>query len=140
MDRNLRLTESVVIDASIADVWHAITDAGSIEQFMWGTHVASGWRVGSSITFEGVYQGKPYKDKGIILEIEKEKRMKYTFLSGGNEDRPENYAIITYNLSEKDGLTTMRVTQEGAKDQKALEHSKQGWKSILDNLKKLVEK
>ena len=140
MDRNLKLTESVTIHAPVAEVWKAVTDARSVQKFMWGTHVRSDWKEGSSITFEGEYRGKAYKDKGTILDIEKEKRMKYSFLSGGNEDRPENYSLITYDFSEKDGLTTLTLTQEGAKDQKALEHSKQGWKSILGNLKKTVEK
>ena len=140
MDKNLKLTESVTINASRAEVWKALTDRDTIEQFMWGTHATSDWKVGSSITFEGVYQGKPYKDKGTILKFEKEKQLKYTFLGGGIEDKAENYSIITYDLSGKDGKTTMAVTQEGAKDRKALEHSKQGWKSILGNLKKILEK
>ena len=140
MDRKLKLTESVTIAAPAAEVWKALTDRDKIEQFMWGTHASSDWKAGSGITFEGVYQGKPYKDKGTILEVEKGKRMKYTFLSGGSEDKPENYSIITYDLSGKDGQTIISVTQEGAKDEKALEHSKQGWKSILQNLKEVVEK
>jgi uncharacterized protein YndB with AHSA1/START domain len=65
--------------------------------------------------------------------------MKYTYLSSGNDDKPENYAIITYRLSGNNGTTQMSVTQEGAKNQEALEHSKDGWKSILGNLKKLLE-
>jgi uncharacterized protein YndB with AHSA1/START domain len=139
MDKNLKLTESVTINASTETVWRALTDVKAIEEFMWGTHATSDWKVGSSIIFEGVYQGKPYRDKGTILEMEKGKRMKYTFLGTGNEDKPENYSIITYDLSGNDGKTNLKVTQEGAQDQKALEHSREGWRSILGNLKKNVE-
>ncbi|MGC1243537.1 MAG: SRPBCC family protein [Chryseosolibacter sp.] len=139
MDKNLKLVETVMIKASPAAVWKALTDPETIERFMWGTHATSDWKVGSSITFEGVYQGKPYQDKGMILESEKENRLKYTFLSGTNEDRPENYAVITYTLSGDKNETSMTVTQEGANDEKALEHSRQGWKSILNNLKEILE-
>lgn len=134
------MTESVTIEAPVARVWKALTDPVTIEKFMWGTHAASEWKAGTPITFEGVYEGKPYREKGMILEIEKEKLMKYTYLSGGMEDRPDNYAIITYRLSSQNGQTAMSVTQEGARDQKALDHSKEGWRSILGNLKKILEK
>lgn len=140
MDKNLKLTESVMIQSSPAAVWRALTDPATIERFMWGTHATSDWNIGSPVTFEGVYQGKPYQDKGVILESEKEKRLKYTFLSGTNEDRPENYSVITYTLSGGGNETLMTVTQEGANDEKALEHSRQGWNSILKNLKALLEK
>ena len=140
MDRNLKLTETISINAPGAEVWKALTDSATIEKFMWGTHASSDWKKGSPLTFEGEWEGKPYKEKGTILEIEKEKLMKYTYLISGIEDKPENYAIITYRLSGSNGKTDMSVTQEGAKDQESLEHSKQGWKSILGNLKKILEK
>lgn len=140
MDRNLKLTESVTIKAPVARVWKALTDPATIEKFMWGTHATSEWKAGTPITFEGVYEGKTYHEKGMILEIEKEKLMMYTYLSSGMEDRPDKYAIITYRLSSQNGETAMSVTQEGARDQKALDHSKEGWRSILGNLKKIIEK
>ena len=140
MDRKLRLTVTETIDAPAARVWKALTDAETIKEFMWGTNAKSDFRKGSALTFEGVWEGKPYHEKGTILEIEKEKLMKYTYLSAGLEDKPENYAVITYELSATNTQTRMTVTQEGARDEKALEHSREGWKSILGNLKKVVEK
>ena len=139
MDKNLKLTETVSINAPTSEVWGALTDSATIQKFMWGTHATSEWKKGSPLTFEGEWEGKAYKEKGTILEIEREKLMKYTYLSSGNDDKPENYAIITYRLSGNNGTTQMSVTQEGAKNQEALEHSKDGWKTILGNLKKLLE-
>jgi uncharacterized protein YndB with AHSA1/START domain len=139
MDKNLKLSITEDINAPVSKVWQALTDKSTIKKFMWGTDASSDWKKGSSITFEGVYEGKSYHEKGEILEIEKERLMKYTYLSAGNDDKPENYAIITYKLSGSNGHTKMTVIQEGAKDQKALDHSKDGWKSIVGNLKKIVE-
>jgi uncharacterized protein YndB with AHSA1/START domain len=139
MNRNLKLTVSENIDAPAAVVWNALTDSETITKFMWGTHAKSDWKVGSPLTFEGVWEGKAYHEKGTILEIQKEKLMKYSYLTAGIEDVPENYSIITYQLSSDNGKTKMTVTQEGAKDEKSLEHSKQGWTSILGNLKNVVE-
>lgn len=139
MDRNLKITVVENIDAPTSAVWNALTDSETISKFMWGTHAQSDWKVGSPLTFEGVWEGKPYHEKGTILEIQKEKLMKYSYLTAGVDDVPENYAIITYELSAENGKTKMAVTQEGAKDRKSLEHSREGWKSILGNLKNVVE-
>lgn len=139
MDKNLKLTETVTINAPTSEVWSALTDSATIQKFMWGTHATSEWKKGSPLTFEGEWEGKAYREKGIILEIEREKLMKYTYLSSGIDDKPENYAIVTYRLSGNNGTTQMSVTQEGAKNQESLDHSKDGWKSILGNLKKLLE-
>lgn len=140
MDRKLKLTVTETIAAPAARVWAVLTDPASIKEFMWGTNAKSDFKKGSPLTFEGVWEGKPYHEKGTILEVEKPKLMKYTYLSAGLEDTPGNYAVITYELSAEDDKTRMTVTQEGARDEKALEHSKEGWKSILGNLKKVVEK
>lgn len=140
MDKNLKLTIKEDIEAPAADVWTALTDPETIRKFMWGTQAKSDWKVGSPLTFEGVYQGKPYHEKGTILDAEKGKLIRYTYLSSGLDDKPENYAIITYRLSGSNGKTTLAVTQEGANDEKALEHSKEGWRSMLATLKQIVEK
>ena len=140
MDNNLKLTVTENLAAPAADVWTALTDPETITKFMWGTHAKSDWKVGSPLTFEGEYQGKPYREKGTILDVEKNKLMKYTYLSNGLEDKPENYAIITYRLSGNNGKTTLAFTQEGASDQNALEHSKDGWRSMLSTLKEILEK
>lgn len=139
MDRNLKLSVTEEINVPASRLWNALTDTDTIRQFMWGTEAKSEWKAGSALTFEGVWQGKPYREKGTILEIEKEKLMKYSYLSNGLEDRPENYAIITYRLLPENGKTRLTVTQEGARDEKALEHSQEGWKSMLGSLKKIVE-
>jgi len=46
--------------------------SGTNQKYLFGTETKSDWRVGSSITLPGV-EGKPYEDKGTILEIIKEK-------------------------------------------------------------------
>jgi hypothetical protein len=42
-------------------------------------------------------------------------------------------------LNEANGITTLIITQEGVKSQKAAEHSEQNWKGIFDGLKKIIE-
>jgi len=141
MDRNLKLTVTETIHADRSKVWNALTDRATIEKFMWGTHATSDWKKGSPLIFEGEYQGKQYREKGTILDALPEKMLRYTYLSSGLADVPENYAIITYELrGEGNGTTSLNVTQEGATNEKALEHSREGWRNMLGTLKQLLEK
>lgn len=141
MDHNLTLTVSKTIDASKADVWRVLTDKNMIQQYFYGTIAESDWEEGSPITFTGTWEGQEYKEKGTILEIEEEKLLKYSYLSSmsGLEDKPENYAEITYRLERQNGKTLLSITQKGFKDKETYDHSAQGWEEVLGNLKELVE-
>jgi len=68
----------------------------------------------SSITFTGVWEGKPYEDKGTILEIIKEKILKYNYWSNfsGEKDESANYSNITYLLKEQNGKTEFTIVQD----------------------------
>jgi len=136
------LKTSITFKAPIADVWKGLTDPAMVKQYFFGTNLKSDFKVGSPITFSGEWQGKTYEDGGIILDIQAPELLKYTYWSSmsGTENKPENYANITYELVETEGQTTLTLTQDGIKSQEALEHSEQNWQSVLGGLKKLVEK
>lgn len=141
MNHDLKLTVTETINAPVATIWNALTDKELIKKYFFGTDVESDWKKGSAIQFTGEWEGNSYLDKGTILDIEKEKLLKYDYWSSmsGLEDKPGNYATITYFLEEKNGQTELTVTQKGFRDQEAYEHSSQGWKDVLQGLKKQVE-
>ncbi len=142
MENNLTLEVSTLINASKSVVWKALTDPEQIKKYLFGTETISDWKIGSPITFSGVWEGKPYNDKGTILQIEKEKILKYNYWSSfsGTEDVPANYANITYSLKEKDGQTMFTILQDGIKTKEALDHSEQNWRMVMNSLKELLEK
>ena len=78
-----------------------------IKEYMFGSQVVTDWRQGSPITWKGTYEDKEYEDKGEILEIEPERRLRVTHFSplSGQEDRPENYHTLSYELEERAGGT-----------------------------------
>src|SRR5262245_11476060 len=121
---------SVVIKASTAKVWAALVTPESVKQYLWGTEVTSDWKVGSSITYKGVWEGKPYEDKGTVVEIVPEKLLKSTYFSAlsGKEDKPENYNTIIYELAAEDGdWTKLTVTQDNNPSQGDADKAKQNW-------------
>ena len=142
MNKELKLSTSIDINASIEKVWFTLTDKEMIKQYFWGTETNTDWQKGSPISFTGTWEGTTYEDKGLILEIEKEKIFKHSYWSSfwGTDYNPEDLSIITYEVSTNGSQTTLSVTQEGFKDEQSREHSVGNWKSILDNIKNLVEK
>ena len=141
MDKDLVAKASTTINATAQDVWSALTDPEAIESYMFGAKVDSEWREGSPITWKGEYQGKPYEDKGEILELRPARRLSYSHYSpmAGKPDRPENYHKVTIDLAASDKGTRVSLTQDKNADEKALAHSERNWEAMLEGLKKYVE-
>ena len=72
MTQELTLNKSITINATVSKVWDALTNPDLIKIYFFGTECISDWKKGSTILYKGTYEGKPYEDKGNILDIEKE--------------------------------------------------------------------
>ena len=141
MKKTLNAKASVSIKATPAQVWKALTTPALIKKYLMDTNVTTDWKEGSPIKYEGEYQGKKYSDKGIVKKVEPEKILQSTYWSsmGGKEDKPENYNLVTYKLSQNDGKTIVTLTQDNVLSEKEKEHVTGNWKSVLKKLKKVVE-
>ena len=141
MSQQFIATASIEVKADANSVWKALTDPELIKQYLFGTETECDWKVGSPIFFRGEWQGKKYEDKGKILEVEPGKRLSYKYWSSmsGMPDVPENYAVVTFELSSKGNTTVLRVVQDGSKSEESKKHSEQNWGLVLDGLKKLLE-
>ncbi|WP_295719493.1 SRPBCC family protein [Mucilaginibacter sp.] len=137
----LKVNTEINFKAPAAKVWQGLTDPAMVKEYFFGTNLESSWKVGEPITFSGEWDGNKYQDKGTILDIDPGKFVKYSYWSsmGGTEDKPENYANITYSLAENDGETKLTITQDNVKNQEAKEHSEQNWKGVFEELRKLIE-
>ncbi len=100
----------VDISAPPERVWSALTDPKEIAKYMFGASVEASWRPGGAITWNGEYEGRPYQDKGEVLEVEPPRRLKLTHFSPltGQEDRPENYHTVSYELTDRGGMHAPR--------------------------------
>ena len=142
MENNYIATASITINAPVEKVWEALVNPELIKQYLFGTQAESDWKVGSSITYKGEWQGMKYEDKGKILELIPNKLLVSTYWSSmsGTPDVPENYMKVSYELGEADGKTTLTIIQENAKDQKSADHSGDNWKMVFAKMKEIVEK
>src|ERR1035437_282792 len=141
MKKTLIAETSISVDATPAQVWKVLTTPKLIKKYLMGTDVTSDWKEGSTITYDGEYEGRKYHDKGIIKKIEPEKILQSTYLSSmsGKEDKPENYNLVTYKIEIRDNKTILTLSQDNISTEKEKEHSIENWKMVLGKLKQVVE-
>lgn len=143
MDLSFAATASIIIDVPPEKVWEALTNPELVKQYMFGAEVVSDWQKGGSLVYKGMWEGKPFEDKGTILEIEPQKLLKATYYSAlsGLEDKPENYNVITYELSpEGNGQTKLTITQDNNSSQEAADKATGNWSMVLAAIKELLER
>ena len=141
MNKKFTAKVTISINAPASKVWNALTKPELIKQYLFGTQVTTDWQVGSPITYEGRWEGKPYKDKGQVLQVEKGRLLVSTFWSAlsGLPDVPESYQTVSYELSAEGGGTRLTLTQDNNNTQEDANHSEQNWKMVLGEMKKLLE-
>jgi uncharacterized protein YndB with AHSA1/START domain len=131
----------VDVDAAQDAVWAVLTDPARIADWMMGAKVSTDWQVGSPITWQGEMDGRPYEDKGEVLEVDEPNRLSVTHYSPlmGEADAPENYHTIVYELSGGHGPTTVVLTQDGNDSAEQAEQFSANWQGMLEGLKASVE-
>jgi uncharacterized protein YndB with AHSA1/START domain len=141
MNNTVYATASIVFNAPASRVWDALTDPAQVKQYLFGTEMSTTWEVGGAITYKGVWQGKSYEDKGVIVQLEPRRLLVSTYWSplSGTADLPENYKTVRYELSGEGGGTKLTITQDGNRTQEEADHSAGNWKTVLDGMKKLLE-
>ncbi|HEX6231400.1 MAG TPA: SRPBCC domain-containing protein [Actinomycetota bacterium] len=141
MPTDLRISHSITIEASARDVWHALTTPDVIQRWFLGVRTETDWQEGSPIVHTGEWQGKPYEDKGTIMRVEPGRLLVHTHWSAlsGLPDEPGNHQEVTWELSERDGATELTVTEVNLPSEQAVAVSEATWKTVLEDLKRVVE-
>jgi uncharacterized protein YndB with AHSA1/START domain len=141
MDKDLVAKATIIINTSCPKVWDALMNPEAIKQYMFGTTVVTDWREGSDIVWKGVWQGKPYEDKGVILQNKPLHLMQYSHFSplAGLSDKPENYHTVTIELSDEGIQTRVSLAQDNNPTEVERDHSQKNWEMMLAGLKRFVE-
>jgi uncharacterized protein YndB with AHSA1/START domain len=132
---------TTTINAPVSKVWQALVNPELIKQYLFNTDVISDWKVGSPIVYKGEWEGKPFEDKGEILEIAPERLLRSTHWSplSGVPDIPENYHTVTYTLADKGDSTEVTITQDNNATEEEKAHSEKNWRTVLEGMKTLLE-
>lgn len=145
----LEIKNSITINAPASKVWEVLTQTEHTKIYMFGCSAISDWKVGSSLLWNGSYEGVEMTFvKGSIVEIIPKVKLIYTVFDPNStiEDIPENYLNVTYELLEADGRTTLNVTQgdynkvaEGERRYQESYNNGEVWNPILLQMKKIAE-
>ncbi len=140
MENKDSASSQISINAARNKVWEAITNSELTRQYMFGCEVISDWKKGSELNWRMASDGK-IMVKGNIATIEPGRMLKYTTFdpNGKLEDKPENYAIVTYEITEENGKTILNVKQENIPVFHSKEEMEKNWQSTLEGLKKTAE-
>jgi len=132
---------STTVMAPVSAVWDALVNPAVIKQYMFGADVISNWKEGTPIVWKGEWQGKRFEDKGVILRVQPNRLLSYSHFSPleGKPDMPDNYHIVTVELSEQPGGTQISLSQDNNGTAQTCEHSEKNWNMALAGLKKVVE-
>ena len=141
MSKGISAYAKIIINAPQNKVWEALVSPEKIKEFMFGSDVVSEWKEGSFIIWKGVWEGKPYEDKGVIIQVKEPELLEYTHFSPllGLPDVPENYHLLTYQLSAVEEGTELSLSQDNNTTEEQKEHSEKMWASMLEGIKKVVE-
>ena len=128
-------TASTTIRATRAAVWHALVTPAAINQYLFTTAVISEWVEGSSIVWR-------YEEKGLVLQLVPDRLLEYSRFSplAGLPDAPENYPIVTVELSSDGPRTRVTLSQDNNPTDRARAHAEKKWASILAAVRQFVER
>jgi len=132
---------TIKLNAPINKIWDALTKPELIKQWQYGSDLITDWKVDSGIRFRSEWEGQVFEQWGKILEIVPQKLIRYSLFAPRPdlEDKPENYFIMNYILSEEKGCIRLDIIQEDNR-QGAVQEAPQGEENpVLSALKILIE-
>jgi len=141
MMTNYLATAETDIAAAPERVWDVLTDPEQLKELWFGAEVKTDWQQGSPITWSGEWEGKPYQDKGEILEVDPGRLLKLTHYSPltGQPDVPENYHTLIYTLDGDGTATHLKLTQDNNASEEEAKHSQGMWEMLVAKVKDAAE-
>ena len=137
----VRNSSKITINAQARKVWDALVLPEFVKQWQYGSLLITDWKIGSDIRFRSEWNGQVFEQWGKVLEFNPYKSLSYTLFAPRPdlEDKPENYFIMKYILTENSDSTILEIIQEDGRPS-AVEEQPQGEENqILAMLKKCVE-
>ncbi|RZJ65102.1 MAG: ATPase [Flavobacterium sp.] len=133
---------TVLINAPKQNVWNALTQPELVKQWQFGSDVLTDWKVGSQIRFQTKWQDQIFEQWGTILEVIPNQLIKYSlfFPRPGLEDKPENYFVMSYVISDVQNQTKLEILKEDDRPGAMPEKESDEENPVLKSLKEIAEK
>ena len=131
----------IKINASRQKVWDTITKPELVKLWQFGSDLLTSWEIGSDIKFRTAWEDKVFEQWGKVLEVRPTEIVKYSLFAPRPdlEDKPENYFIMSYVLTEENGQTKLEIIQEDNRPNAVQEEPQGEENPVLKLLKQLAE-
>ena len=142
-DASDTIVQEITIKAPVERIFEALTNPdqrlkwwGAEGQYR-GTQVESDLCPGGKWMTRGVGKGgKPFTVRGEYRQIERPNLLVFTWLPDWEMNASET--LVRFDLREKDGVTTVRLTHSGLASESSRAHHR-GWPQVLAWLQTYVE-
>lgn len=135
------IIEEITIKGSAERIFEAIVDPKQRVKW-WGkkgvyesTHAESDTRVGGKWLMKGTGMGKDFSVYGEYRKVDRPRLLEFTWIPSWQDGSPES--IVRFELNEKEGVTTVRLTHSGLTPAGREVHK--GWPQVLGWLRDYVE-
>jgi uncharacterized protein YndB with AHSA1/START domain len=132
---------TININTSARRVWDALTKPELVKQWQYGSELKTDWKIGSEIKFRTEWEDKVFEQWGKVLEIRPYELLRYSLFAPRPdlEDKPENYFVMIYVLTNENSQMKLEIIQEDNR-LGAVQEEPQGEENpILILLKNLAE-
>lgn len=131
----------ITINAQAKKVWEALTLPEIVKQWQYGSLLITNWKIGSEIRFRSEWNNQIFEQWGKVVAFNPYKSLTYTLFAPRPdlEDKPENYFVMKYVLTENTNSTTLEIIQEDGRPGAVQEQPQGEENQILAMLKKCVE-
>jgi uncharacterized protein YndB with AHSA1/START domain len=135
------IIEEITIKGSAERIFEAIVDPKQRVKW-WGkkgvyesTHAESDTRVGGKWLMKGIGMGRDFSVYGEYRKVDRPRLLEFTWIPSWQDGSTES--IVRFELNEKEGVTTVRLTHSGLTPTGHEAHK--GWPQVLGWLRDYVE-
>ena len=140
-----QIRKTIIVDAPREAVWHALTNADSMRQWMGEPEmrldVLTDWKVGGPILITGFHH-VPFRNVGTIERFDPGQALRYTHMSSlsGLADESRNHTIIAFELESVPTGTSLTLTVDNFPNEVIFKHLDFYWRTTIELLGKFVER
>ncbi len=137
------IERSILLPASPATAWQALTDPAQLRQWMgepeMDLEVLTDWTVGGPLLIRGELHGR-FENRGTVLAFEPHRLLRYSHQSSFSRlpDAPESASVLTFRLEPAGEHTTLTLTIDGFPTESIYRHLDFYWRGTLGVLAAFV--
>jgi hypothetical protein len=129
------------IRSSAGEAWDILVDPVKVGALFWDCTVEGDFTVGSPIVWKGMWEGKPFEDRGTIKKREENALLQFTHWTptSGTPDDEARRHLLTFRLASESGGVRVTLQHENIPTLTMKEHSEAMWHQLLERMRVMIE-